>query len=113
MSKPTKEPSDLVFHRNVGEAPTWNCANCGEVVHTQVDGASMSWVIKAQAEHECPNDVAKAMLPHLAKKIKGFLDELGVSIEIHEDSCYSGSNELMLVDNKTQVSYLLETEKLG
>lgn len=113
MSKQSKEPSDLVFRRNAGEAPSWNCVNCGEAVHTQVDGASLFWAAKAQAEHVCPNDVARAVLPHHVKKIKDLLDELGVSIGIHEDSYYSGSAELMLVDDETRVEHLLGTERLG
>ncbi len=113
MKKQSKKLHELVSHQDEDGVWNYHCADCGQAVHRVVGGQALHWVTKSQAEHECPNDVAKAMLPHHAKKIKDLLDELGVSIGIHEDSYYSGSAELVLVDNETRVAYLLETEKLG
>lgn len=109
-----KEPHELVFHPGgEGKAPTWDCVSCGETVHDQVNGGGIACLVKAQEEHVCPRDLAKKRLKDDVARIEELLDELGVSIQIYEDSYYSGSAELMIVDNKTRVEHLLGTEGLG
>lgn len=106
-----KEPHELVYHHNGDQAPTWDCMACSEVVHTQSNGSGITWLRKAQEEHICPADAAKARLPKDLKRIEAQLLELGVRIELHYRS-YEDV-ELMLVDSKTSVEYHLGVEELG
>ncbi len=105
----SRELNELVYHRNENGPPTWNCLDCGEVVHTQVDGAAINWVVKAQEEHVCLVDLAKDRLPGVIEELKDFLKEKGIQIEIHWLSHTTA--ELAVVDVATRV--YLGAEELG
>lgn len=108
-----KEPHELVFdHREQG-SPTWNCRSCGEIIQTSFSGLSLDTLQQKQVDHVCPKDLAKKRLRETVSRLEKYLDELGVRIEIYEDSYYSGSAELMLVDTKTGAELRLETGDLG
>lgn len=109
-----KEPHELVYQPGKeGQAPTWDCVSCGEEVYRQFGGGHLGRLIEVQKEHVCPRDLAKKRLKDDVARIEELLDELGVSIQICEDRYYSGSADLMIVDNKTRVERHLETEGLG
>lgn len=108
-----KEPHNLTYYEHTDRDSTWDCDKCGHEVVTFFNGLSLGAVTTAQAAHQCPADAAKKRLRDDAARIEELLDELGVSIQIHEESYYSGSAELKIVDTKTQVERHLGTEKLG
>ena len=111
MSRKGEDLPELVFRYQEDGSPAWHCATCGEIVHEQVDGASLFWAVKAQKEHVCPHELARKRLSIDRIRLREVLDELGVRIELH----WSGYQdaELMLVDKKTNQHLLLGSETLG
>ena len=106
----SKELHELIYCRN-GDGPhTWDCHDCGETVYTAVDGASITWVVKAQEEHVCPFDLAEKRLPGVVEELKAFLKEKGVQIEIHWLTHTTA--ELSVVDGKTRAALHLGAEEL-
>ena len=108
-----KEPHNLTYYEHTDRDSTWDCDKCGHEVVTFFNGLSLGAVTTAQAAHQCPADAAKKRLKDDVARIEELLDELGVSIQICEDRYYSGSADLMIVDNKTRVERHLETEGVG
>lgn len=106
-----KQPHTLVSHRNENGGWDWECESCNQVVHRVAEGEPLYRVTKAQTEHECPNDVAKAMLPHHLDRIKKLLGELEVVIRIHWTDYETA--ELELMDVKTCVTVSLGGERLS
>ncbi len=102
---------ELVYYRNEDGPATWNCLDCSEVVHTQVDGAAINWVVKAQEEHVCLVDLAKDRLPGVIEELKDFLKEKGIQIEIHWLT--QTTAELAVVDTETRVARCLGVQELG
>lgn len=107
----SKELHELIYYRNEDGTARWNCFDCNETVHTAIDGASITWVVKAQEEHVCPTDLAEKRLPGVVEELKAFLKEKGIQIEIHWLT--QTTAELAVVDTETRVAWHLGERPLS